>query len=38
MLKIIIAIAVIFILAVILISVLYHFGFIDFYHPMKKNG
>lgn len=36
MLKIIIAIAVIFILAVILISVLYHFGFIDFYHPMKK--
>ncbi len=38
MLKIIIAIAVIFILAVILISVLYHFGFIDFYHPMKKAG
>lgn len=34
MIKIIIA--VILILAVIILSVLFHFGFIDFYHPMKK--
>lgn len=31
-----IAIAAVLVLAVIIIFVLYHFGFIDFYHPMKK--
>lgn len=38
MLKIMIAIAAVLALAVIIISVLYHFGFIDFYHPMKQAG
>lgn len=36
MIKIVIVIAVVLIVTVIIISVLYHFGFIDFYHPMKK--
>lgn len=36
MMKIMIVIAAILIVAVIIVSVLYHFGFIDFYHPMKK--
>lgn len=36
MIKIFITIAVILILAAIILSVLFHFGFIDFYHPMKK--
>lgn len=36
MIKIIIAIAVVLILVVIIVSILYHFGFIDFYHPIKK--
>lgn len=34
MIKILIATAVVFILAVIVISVLFYFGFIEFYHPM----
>lgn len=38
MLKIMIAIAAVLALAVIIIFVLYHFGFIDFYHPMKQAG
>lgn len=36
MIKFIIATAVVLIAAVIIISVLFYFGFIDFYHPMKK--
>ncbi|MCI9641303.1 MAG: hypothetical protein HFJ98_00685 [Eubacterium sp.] len=36
MLKIFIAAAIVLIVAVIIILLLYHFGFIEFYHPMKQ--
>ncbi|MDE5983850.1 MAG: hypothetical protein K2H13_01170 [Eubacterium sp.] len=35
MIKIIIVMAVVLVFSVIIVSVLYHFGFIDFYHPIK---
>lgn len=35
MMKFIIATAVVLIAAIIIISVLFYFGFIDFYHPIK---
>lgn len=36
MLKFFIAAAVVIVLAVIIVSVLFHFGFMEFYHPMKR--
>lgn len=38
MMKFFIAAAVVIVLAVIIVSVLFYFGFMDFYHPMKKAG
>lgn len=38
MLKFFIAAAVVIVLAVIIVSVLFHFGFMEFYHPMKRTS